>query len=247
MDMLLAVGSTVIVLKCIVPGNKRIAVYLLVYATRHHEFHPFVEYRIIVFPAAVNLLHLGYHALEWIERLAVPGVLDDRAGDYLLSCLGQESHLRTHQIEMSLAPQGDIEITCIGVGILPQVEMEMPVLGSRQRLLRHLQREGYTLLLSIVFHRQFACVFPCLGIGWHTDVQPHRTCRMRIHLHFVGRIQTIGQEQTVLHVAAHVAQHIAHEKLAYAGGGDDVLPALQVAHGETHSLDIYGSREDSLS
>ena len=103
----------------------------------HHEFHPFVKYVITVYPCPVDFLDTGYHAVEMVFRLAGPRFMHDAGRDGPLSGIGQHLHDRKHGVEMLLAPKRNLVVTGYGIGILPQVQMESPVLRSWQRTVLH--------------------------------------------------------------------------------------------------------------
>ena len=127
LHLLGAVGSAVVVVEHVVPGYESIAVNLLVDAEVHHELHPAVKHGVVILPGTVDLTHLGYHALKGVIGLAVPGMLDDGAGDDLLAGVGQKLHDGTHAVKVLLAPQRHVEVTGHCIGVLPEVEVEGPL------------------------------------------------------------------------------------------------------------------------
>ena len=131
LHLLGAVGSTVIVIKDVMPRHQRVAIYLLIDAAVHHKLHPAVKDGVVILPRTIYLLHLGYHALKRIVGLAVPGMLYDGTGNNLLARICQKLHDGTHMVKVGLAPQGNVEITCHSIGVLPKVEVESPLRGLR--------------------------------------------------------------------------------------------------------------------
>src|SRR5699024_10383345 len=103
----------------------------------HHEGDPFVEHVIAVYPCPVDLLDAGYHAVEMVFRLSGPGLMHDAGCDGSLSGICQHLHDWKHGVEMLLAPKRNLVVASYGVGILPQVQMESPILWSRQCTVKH--------------------------------------------------------------------------------------------------------------
>ena len=83
-ELLHTVRCAVVIVETVVPGNERVAVDLFRDAARHHKLYPAVEHGVVVAPTAVELFHLGYHALERVVGLAVPRMADDGASDNFL-------------------------------------------------------------------------------------------------------------------------------------------------------------------
>ena len=100
------------IFKLQMPGYNGVAVNLFRDAAAHHELYPHVEYLVVIFPSAVNAFFLSNHALEGMLCLSVPGMLDDAAGNDLLSGFCQLGHDRTHQVEVFLAPEGYVVVAC---------------------------------------------------------------------------------------------------------------------------------------
>ncbi len=114
------------------PRNHRITVDLPVDSEREHEFDPTVKNGVVIEPAAVRTLDFRHHRPERILRLPIPRTVHYGRGDGLLSGSGKKFHNRTHGFEMSVTPQRYAGHAGYGIGILPQIQMECPVLDRRQ-------------------------------------------------------------------------------------------------------------------
>ena len=158
-DSLQAVGSLIIVLKREFPRHHGVAVDLLVDAYAHHELHPTVEECVVEGPGTINPLYPGNHRVEIVFGLSVPGFVHDRGGNNLLTCISQSLHQGAHGLQMSIAPERHLMITCHGVGVLPEIEMECPFRGLRQDTVHHLDGKMQALQqLRAVVHQQVALV-----------------------------------------------------------------------------------------
>ena len=259
-ELLHAVRRAVVVVETVVPRHEGVAVDLFRDAARHHELHPAIKDGVVVLPSAVQLLHLGYHALKGVERLSVPWTADDRAGDDLLPCGRQRLHDGAHLVEVLLAPERDIKIAGHGIGILPEVEVEAPLAGFGQHAVGHLQHDGQREREVLPFRRGFgrgfqrqrALVGAGLGVGRHFDVEPERSRRLCLYLHRLDGVEAVGHEEGVLAVLEDIGQDIAHEVLLHGRGRDDVASALEVADGKRDVAELFrcgqhGLGRDALS
>ena len=85
----------------------------------HHEFHPFVEDGVVIYPSAVYLLDPGDHAVEMILGLSGPRFMHDTGGDSALSGVRQHLHDRAHSVEMLFTPKRNLVVTGHGIRVLP--------------------------------------------------------------------------------------------------------------------------------
>ena len=131
-EVLELVACLVEILETQAPWHHGIAVDFLLHATRHHEFHPLVEYGIVEPPSAVGFLHPCHHAFERVVSLSVPWLVHDGSGNHLTTGIGITLHDRAHQVEMFLTERFYIVITSHCIRVLPQVEVERPILRFRQ-------------------------------------------------------------------------------------------------------------------
>ena len=244
--LLHAVRGTVVVVETVVPRYEGVAVYLLCDAARHHELHPAVEDGVVILPSSVELLHLGNHALEGVERLSVPRSADDGAGDDLLSCSCKHLHDGTHLVEVLLAPQRHVIVSGNGIRVLPEVEVEAPLAWFGQHAVSHLQHDGQGEFLAVAVQGNGAFISSCIRISRHMYVEPDGTCRVGFHLQRLDRVEAVGKQEGVLAVLEDIGQDIADEVLLHGRSRDDVTPALEVADGERDILQLSGCSEDCL-
>ena len=114
------------------PGHDGVAVDLAVDAEGHHEFHPTVKDGVVISPGPVDAFHFEHHAFEGVFGLPVPRVLHDGGGNHLLPGIGKPLHEGAHEVEVGFAPEGHVVVSGDGVGVLPEVEVELPLGGGRQ-------------------------------------------------------------------------------------------------------------------
>ena len=241
------------------PWQNRIAIYLFRNAAIHHEFYPFVEHLIVIAPTAVQSPRLAYHALEGHMRLAVPWMAYDTTGYNLLPRIGKFRHYGAHQVEVLLAPQGDTVEICHGVRVLPQVEVELPLVWQRQGPVAHDKSQGQYKLLFVCPYRHHALVFPWCGILWYAYVypqgaygaclHPHLSCRLQPVCHKEG-VERFGEMRPMLGFSVfceiRVRQYIPYEILADVLGRNHVAAILQVAHFYGQPVYILGSHQYCL-
>src|SRR5699024_6123131 len=130
-----------------------------------------------------------------VFRLSGPGLMHDAGCDGSLSGICQHLHDWKHGVEMLLAPKRNLVVASYGVGILPQVQMESPILWSRQCTVKHVDLYLEFHILEILSRNgQCPFVFPCAGIGWNPYVQPDRLRRAGFDILYLYNIQNIGNE-----------------------------------------------------
>ena len=191
-----AAGGLVVVIKTHGPRNHRIAANQAINAdVLAHEGHPLVEYGIVIAPRAVQLLGAAYHTVVMVLRLSVPRFVHNAGGDGILTHVGQHLHDGAHQVEVLLAPQGDIVVTGHGIRILPQVQVEGPILRGGQGAIQylHLQRQRQILIVGRR-HRQRTAVLAGACIGRHIDLHPNRTGTVGPDIHLLGNVQHVGHK-----------------------------------------------------
>ena len=79
---------------------------------------------------------------------------------------------RTHAGEVLLAPKGNIEVPCDCVGVLPQVEMELPVLRLWKNSPADLKDLGNGDRLSVEAGRETSLILAGNGILRDVDGDP---------------------------------------------------------------------------
>ena len=223
-------SSHVYILEAVAPKYNGVAIDLLRHAARHHELYPAVEHRVVVRPTPVDSLHLHNHALEGVLRLTVPRMLDDAGGDDLAARFGIHFHQRAHTVKVFFAPEGHAEVARHGVGVLPEVEVELPVLRLRQDTFADSKFDGQAQRSAFKRDAYRSAVLPRRSILRHADVKPHGAISACLHTARWLRVKTVCHEAGVLSVLAiPVCQHIADKVPTDAVSRNDILPALQVA------------------
>ena len=197
-EELYAVGRLVVVVERQCPRYHRVATDLLVDAYSQHKFHPAVEHRIIISPSPVYLLDAGNHAVEMVFSLSRPRLVHDAGGDGFLSGIGQHLHNRAHQFEMFLTPQRYVVVTSYSIRILPQIEMELPVPGSRERPVHHLHLHLQLLGLH-PFSRQCqsSLIFPGRCLGRNLNFQPNRLDTASSNIPYLNNIYRVGHQRRI--------------------------------------------------
>ncbi len=210
-----AIGSAVIIIDFIVPWNEGIAVYLLLDAAVHHKFYPLVKNRIVIAPRTVDMPELGYHILERIKCLRVPRVLDYGSRYHLGPGIGISFHRRTHQVEMLFAPQRDSEISGHRVRILPQVEVESPLVGFGKYVIIYFQLIRKRRDLSVTGDGKCAFIYAWLRFCRYFYFYPERAGRSGRDREFACGVKTVRDQYTVTLPRAS-GDGVAHEPCAYA-------------------------------
>ena len=101
-------------------------------AAAHHELNPAVKHVEAKAPRAVEVLRPCHHRVEVVLGLSVPGLVHDAGGDDLLSGSGKHFHGGAHSCEVGIAPQRCVVVAGLSERVLPQVEVEGPVLRCGQ-------------------------------------------------------------------------------------------------------------------
>ena len=108
-----AVGGLVVVVEAQVPGYHGVAGDEPVDADIvHHKLHVAVEDGIIERPRAVDVLDACHHRVVMVLGLSVPGLVHDAGGNAVLSGIGKHLHDGAHCVEVRLAPEGYLIVSC---------------------------------------------------------------------------------------------------------------------------------------
>ena len=179
------------------PRNHGVAAYLFVDAETCHELHPFVERGVVERPCAVGLLHPRYHVRERVVGLSVPRTMGYRNGYRLATAVGIQLHYGAHESEVLVAERLHVVVTSHGVRVLPQVKVELPVLGRRQRAVLHLHVEAQRRYCPAVgLHLYGAAVCAGLGVARHAYAHPSAAGGVGLHVES-GRqvVDRVGHEK----------------------------------------------------
>ena len=195
-DKLDAIGGLVEIIERQSPWDHRVATDRTVNAhIIQHEIDPFVEDRVVIDPAAIQFLHAEHHAVEMVLRLSGPGFMHDAGGNGLLSRFGQHLHDGTHGIEVSLTPERHLIVAGHRIRVLPQIQVERPLLGSCQGTVDHFQFDLKAHRLEILAtDGQCPLVFTGLGICRNTYLQPNRLGRAGLYIPQLDNVQHIGYD-----------------------------------------------------
>ena len=170
------VAGLVEVLERQAPWHHGVAIDFLGHTARHHEFHPLVEHGIVEPPSAVGLLHPGHHAFKRVVGLSVPRLVHDAGGNHLATGIGIALHDGAHQVEVFLRERFHIVITGYGIRVLPQVEVESPVLrfGEHTVLYGHGEWQ-FGQHLAVFLHGDGTTIHALDDVfARHVHAHPHR-------------------------------------------------------------------------
>ena len=261
-EVLELVAGLVEVLEAQAPRHHGVAVDFFLHTARHHEFHPLVEHGIVEPPSAVGLLHPGHHAFERIVGLAVPRLVHDGCSNHLTTRLGIALHDRAHQVEMFLAERLYIVIACHGIRILPQVEVEGPVLRFRQHTVFHRNHQRKLCQDLTVFLHGYIATVHALDDVFSRDAHayPYRLGSVLLDVECRGdMVDDIGHEgripiglvetmaTTALAVLVQLVGHdIAHEASLGVPLRNLVVLGHDVAHFHAHVLQVAVGRNHEL-
>ena len=160
-----------------VPGNHGIAGYLPLDAHLvHHEGNPLVKIGVIPAHGSVFALDPFNHGREPVISLGIPGFINQGACNGLLPGIRQPFHHRLHQCEMLRRPRFHIMPAGHGLRMLPQVQMNLPMRGSREGFRRHLQNYRHTDgRAAFCGNYHFSFVHAGFGRRGDIDLHPYRT------------------------------------------------------------------------
>ena len=160
-----------------VPGNHGIAGYLPLDAHLvHHEGNPLVKIGVIPAHGSVFALDPFNHGREPVISLGIPGFINQGACNGLLPGIRQPFHHRLHQREMLRRPRFHIMPAGHGLRMLPQVQMNLPMRGSREGFRRHLQNYRHTDgRAAFCGNYHFSFVHAGFGRRGDIDLHPYRT------------------------------------------------------------------------
>ncbi len=231
-----------------IPRHHRIAVYHLVDAEREHELHPAVEHLVVVTPRAVLAAGPLDHVRVSVVTLVVPRILVQRGGHHFLSRVGKHGHEGFHSLEVGVAPH--LETLCASHrrGVLPQIEVVVPIFGRGESSVLHHQREGQTHLAATVAGRHdLRAVYSRRGVARHLDRHPHGTRGARCHIESRQRIEHVGREDArTADGEEAVGYRVTHEAGAGYRCGQRGRVGTEIVHAALHAVGAVRRPEHDL-
>ena len=160
--------------------------------------------------------------------LFAPRFVEHDGGNGALSGASKSLQIRAQSLDVAVAPTLHVVVAAHGVGLLPEVQVELLVLHLRKRACIHVYGQCQSLqhLSTLVHHFQSGLVFPCLGIAWYFQRAPHGACLhggngMRLvlvnHIGHQPCLQTAGMVAASLEVVGDDVVHEACLAGLYAG------------------------------
>ena len=149
-------------------------------------------------PRAVDFLDSGYHAVEMVFCLPIPGFVHDTRRDRFLAGLRQHTHDGAHCLKMGVTPEWHLIIASHGIRILPKVEVETPCFGIRKLTVDDLDGVCQLYGIHIVrLHSQCAFIFSALGLCRDMYFQPDWLCAVLHDIECLYDVERIGHQRGV--------------------------------------------------
>ncbi len=195
-DIFLCAGGLVLVAETHVPWHHTEAAYLLVDAALGAELHVTVEDGVVVGPLSVCLLCGDDHRLKLVVTLLAPWFVEHYCRDGALSGSGESFKIGSQGFYVLVAPRLHAVITAHGVGLLPQVEVELLIFHLRQSAVGHTndKRQRGDNGIGGISNFEFCFINSCCCIAWHLQGAPHGTRLHGWHIVRSADIDDVGNK-----------------------------------------------------